>query len=338
MSGSNPAEIKPLTPPSGASAASLPSGAVLPTAPVKYGAAAIRESLFEMTIPYEGGSRFIQMINQPVMKVGRRADNDIVLSERCVSGHHAEFRRLEDGSYEVVDLNSYNGTLVNGERVQRQRIQPGDVVEFGQLRTQIGTSLDPEVTQRLTMTVEHLSQEVDRLQMERNTCHYSLSQLRAEHENSTKVADEERRQQVEILTKLREQQTREKERLESLATERGRIEQEREQLLREAETMRQALLELEEQKARLKGEVASMQGPPSKAASSPSEPAKPISPAGPEEKKLQERTPTTPRASAESEPHLGQATAPVSPAPSVSPPVPAPPLRPVIPRANQATK
>jgi len=220
-------------------------------------------SCYEMTIPYEGGSRFIQVINKPVMKVGRRPGNDIILSERCVSGHHAEIRDLGNGEFEIVDLGSYNGTIVNGRKVQRERIKAGDVIEFGQLRTQIGGSTDPDVAGKLTVTVEELSQEVDRLSVQRDTCRYSLSQLQGEHERleqAAREAGDAKLREEEILQNLRDQQDEEKKQLESIMSETGRIREERGQLLQQTEAMRQTLAELEERKAQLIQEVRELDG------------------------------------------------------------------------------
>lgn len=51
------------------------------------------------------------------ISVGRNIDSDIVLSERFVSGNHAKFY-VKNNTLFVEDLNSTNGTIVNGERIQ----------------------------------------------------------------------------------------------------------------------------------------------------------------------------------------------------------------------------
>lgn len=53
---------------------------------------------------------------KPVITIGRWADNDVVVDDRWVSRYHAHIRR--DGErYLVEDLDSKNGTLVNGQRI-----------------------------------------------------------------------------------------------------------------------------------------------------------------------------------------------------------------------------
>lgn len=67
------------------------------------------------------------------LTVGRRPNNDLCLSHRTVSGHHAELS-VEDGVLYLDDLNSTNGTFLNGRKVARsERLDTGDVIHFGQL-------------------------------------------------------------------------------------------------------------------------------------------------------------------------------------------------------------
>jgi chromosome segregation ATPase len=67
------------------------------------------------------------------VRLGRNAANDIVIDNSWISSYHAEFRVGPGGETEVRDLNSSNGTLVNGKRIETSRLSPGDTVCFGQL-------------------------------------------------------------------------------------------------------------------------------------------------------------------------------------------------------------
>jgi type II secretory pathway predicted ATPase ExeA len=62
--------------------------------------------------------------------VGRTADNDLQVDSKFVSRHHAQFVTTTDGCF-VEDLNSTNGVYLNGKRVRRHRLTPGDVVKIG---------------------------------------------------------------------------------------------------------------------------------------------------------------------------------------------------------------
>jgi pSer/pThr/pTyr-binding forkhead associated (FHA) protein len=65
--------------------------------------------------------------------VGRLAECQIRLSDANVSRRHAAFIPVDDG-WAVTDLDSTNGTYVNGERVKRARLRDGDVIEIGLTR------------------------------------------------------------------------------------------------------------------------------------------------------------------------------------------------------------
>ena len=81
--------------------------------------------------------------DQEVVRLGRKADNDLVFSENMVSSYHAEIRR-KGGSYALADLDSTNGTFLNGAQVQKETLQDGDQIELGKkgpvLEFRAGTS------------------------------------------------------------------------------------------------------------------------------------------------------------------------------------------------------
>ncbi len=67
------------------------------------------------------------------VRLGRSAANNIVIDNSWISSFHAEFQLCPDGTAELRDLGSTNGTTVNGRRVERARLRPGDRVGFGGL-------------------------------------------------------------------------------------------------------------------------------------------------------------------------------------------------------------
>jgi pSer/pThr/pTyr-binding forkhead associated (FHA) protein len=81
----------------------------------------------------EGASDDIP-IHEGVMTIGRRPNNTVVLpQDTFVSGRHAEIVTDNTGTY-IVDLNSTNGTVVNGEKLipdERQLLLDGDEVRIG---------------------------------------------------------------------------------------------------------------------------------------------------------------------------------------------------------------
>ena len=72
----------------------------------------------------------IRQLPTKVLRIGRGPDNDIVVSDLSVSRHHAELRRTATG-YQIVDLDSHNGTFVNGQQVGSAPLTEGDIVGIG---------------------------------------------------------------------------------------------------------------------------------------------------------------------------------------------------------------
>jgi ABC-type multidrug transport system ATPase subunit len=72
----------------------------------------------------------IRRLPTKVLRIGRAPDNDVVISDLSVSRHHAELRKIAE-TYQIVDLNSHNGTFVNGQRVSSAPLTEGDIVGIG---------------------------------------------------------------------------------------------------------------------------------------------------------------------------------------------------------------
>src|SRR6476646_9922124 len=70
--------------------------------------------------------------------VGRVEDNTFEIAEASISSHHCEL--LLRGSDVVVrDLNSTNGTFINGEKISESVLKPGQVLRLGQIEMRLET-------------------------------------------------------------------------------------------------------------------------------------------------------------------------------------------------------
>jgi hypothetical protein len=69
-------------------------------------------------------------LDKDTVTIGRLPASDITIADPGASRSHAEVRAT-DGGYEVVDLGSTNGTLVNGRRVGEQPLEDGDRITIG---------------------------------------------------------------------------------------------------------------------------------------------------------------------------------------------------------------
>ncbi|HEU4615833.1 MAG TPA: FHA domain-containing protein [Kofleriaceae bacterium] len=67
---------------------------------------------------------------EEVTTIGSVAGNTVVLADPAVSRKHAGIRKV-DGSYELADLGSTNGVYVNGHKVPKKTLEPGDIIRVG---------------------------------------------------------------------------------------------------------------------------------------------------------------------------------------------------------------
>lgn len=67
------------------------------------------------------------------MTAGRAPDNAIFLDDITVSRQHASFSQ-DDGAWQISDLDSLNGTYVNGSRIDRVELVDGDDIQIGKYR------------------------------------------------------------------------------------------------------------------------------------------------------------------------------------------------------------
>lgn len=71
------------------------------------------------------------------LTIGREPSNDIVLTDRSVSGHHAVLRYLA-GEWVIADLDSRNGTWINAQAIVTDTsISERDIVQFGAVRLRL---------------------------------------------------------------------------------------------------------------------------------------------------------------------------------------------------------
>jgi pSer/pThr/pTyr-binding forkhead associated (FHA) protein len=75
------------------------------------------------------------VIDKPRLSIGRRPYNDVMLDDLTVSGEHAVLHSAT-GECVIHDLNSRNGTLVNGMPVMQRTLVDGDRIDIGIYRLQ----------------------------------------------------------------------------------------------------------------------------------------------------------------------------------------------------------
>ncbi|MBN9161729.1 MAG: hypothetical protein BGO98_24930 [Myxococcales bacterium 68-20] len=91
----------------------------------------------------EGKARKVRLpINTPLL-IGRGASNHIVLDDPRISRQHARLAPEKDGAV-IYDLNSANGTIVNGVAVSKHKLQPDDIIRFARYAFRIEHIVDAD--------------------------------------------------------------------------------------------------------------------------------------------------------------------------------------------------
>jgi len=72
-------------------------------------------------------------ISKPSISIGRSDGCDFIIKSQTVSRKHAEIL-FERDTYFIRDLNSSNGTFVNGKKISQTELRNGDFIEFGEIK------------------------------------------------------------------------------------------------------------------------------------------------------------------------------------------------------------
>src|SRR5688500_15362755 len=101
------------------------------------------------------GDQFLrdQTLTQPVIKVGKLSSSHLRLDDDSVSRMHAVIEVSGPGDISIIDLGSTKGTIVNGQKVNKAKLQDGDLIVLGDIRIEltIGEPAEDEVPTRVNV-------------------------------------------------------------------------------------------------------------------------------------------------------------------------------------------
>ena len=86
------------------------------------------ERIFQNAFLLIGGNR-VYSLTEPVINIGRRVDNHLVIDDNRVSRLHAQLRFIND-KYVIFDLDSTSGTFINDNVIQQHTLETGDVISL----------------------------------------------------------------------------------------------------------------------------------------------------------------------------------------------------------------
>lgn len=87
----------------------------------------------QLLIQGNAGNTIVHDLHPGINSIGRFSSNDVILYDDGVSGHHAQIEYLPS-VFMVRDLDSSNGTRVNGTRYEESELRDGDIVSFGPVK------------------------------------------------------------------------------------------------------------------------------------------------------------------------------------------------------------
>src|SRR5947209_13840784 len=101
-------------------------------------------------------------MNKERYTIGRLPDNDIRIDNPAVSGHHSLIINILNDSF-LEDLNSTNGTYVNGKLIKKHALQHGDVVTVGHHQLRFVEDDEAQDEFEKTMVIQPSSRPVEKV-------------------------------------------------------------------------------------------------------------------------------------------------------------------------------
>ncbi len=90
-----------------------------------------------LTLSIPGEGEMIYQFDGDITTVGWKSDNDILVKDASISGHHAQFLQV-GGKYKLRDLGSTNKTYLNQVPIVEAEVHDGDEIQFGAVRGRLG--------------------------------------------------------------------------------------------------------------------------------------------------------------------------------------------------------
>ena len=105
-------------------------------------------------------------MNKERYTIGRLPDNDIRIDNGAVSGHHSLIINILNDSF-LEDLNSTNGTYVNGKLIKKHALQHGDVITVGHHQLRFAEDDEAQDDFEKTMVIQPSQRPVDKIRQVR---------------------------------------------------------------------------------------------------------------------------------------------------------------------------
>lgn len=84
----------------------------------------------KLVLGFNGQTLHEYSLDQETVTIGRKTDNDIHIDNLAVSGNHAKILTILNDSF-IEDLDSTNGTYINGKKVNKHALKNGEIITIG---------------------------------------------------------------------------------------------------------------------------------------------------------------------------------------------------------------
>ena len=140
-------------------------------------------------------------IDKPEFTIGRKDVNDLCIDNKSISGRHAVIIRKDD-HYIISDLDSTNGTKVNGKKIKTIRLNDGDHISL--FKYTLSFSLDGEVFGDASEHKSPKSSSSSGIMFDNDATvmlnSSQISHVAAEYKSSDSSDDEEKEARLEVTT------------------------------------------------------------------------------------------------------------------------------------------
>jgi pSer/pThr/pTyr-binding forkhead associated (FHA) protein len=127
-------------------------------------------------------------MNKERYTIGRLPDNDIRIDNAAVSGHHSLIINILNDSF-LEDLNSTNGTYVNGKLIKKHALQHGDVITVGHHQLRFVEDDEAQDEFEKTMVIQPSARPVEKVRTAAEVADKASPSLSATAKNRTLTGD-----------------------------------------------------------------------------------------------------------------------------------------------------
>jgi pSer/pThr/pTyr-binding forkhead associated (FHA) protein len=101
------------------------------------------ENIFGIFLRDKTNQSVLSVLRHGEFTLGRALDNDLVIQNPTISNYHAKIYTYLTASY-IEDLGSTNGTFIDGKRIEKHVLKPGNVIKLGDYELEV-RERQPEV-------------------------------------------------------------------------------------------------------------------------------------------------------------------------------------------------